>query len=113
MQKIIDLNFVARQHGLGWGFHTWPGSTEYPMKHTNFQGHQPFGSGEDFLRILPYMGMVAMMVMWPEPFEQTFVPPSYGGSIWNLTLTGPVVSEEKTFKELKSVDDSWQRPPIL
>ena len=28
---------------------------EYPMLHTNFQGHRPFGSREeDFLRFLPY-----------------------------------------------------------
>ena len=59
---------------------------EHPMQHTKFQGHRPFGSGEeDFLRFLPYMGMVAILVMWPGPFEQTFVPPSHGGSIWNLT----------------------------
>ena len=31
---------------------------------------------EDFLRFLPYMGMAAILVMWPGPFEQTFVPPS-------------------------------------
>ena len=54
---------------------------EYPMLHTNFQGHQPFGSREDaFLRFLPYMGMVAILVMWPRPFDQTFFPPSHGGS---------------------------------
>ena len=29
------------------------------MLHTNFQGHQPFGSREFFLRLLLYMGMVA------------------------------------------------------
>ena len=69
------------------------------MLHTNFQGHQPFGSGEeDFLRFLPYTGVAAILVMWPEPFEQTFIPPSHGGSIWNLTLTGQAVSE-KMFKE--------------
>ena len=45
------------------------------------------------------MGMVAILVKWPGPFEQTFVPPSHRSSIWNLTLTGPVVSEEKMFKE--------------
>ena len=44
------------------------------------------------------MGMVAILVMWPWPFEQTCVPPSHWSSIWNLTLTGPVVSEEKMFK---------------
>ena len=27
------------------------------MLHTNFQGHRPFGSTEDILRFLPYMGM--------------------------------------------------------
>ena len=34
------------------------------MLHTNFQGHWPFGSGEeDFLRFLPYIGVVAILVM--------------------------------------------------
>ena len=72
---------------------------EHPMMHTKFQGHLPFGSGEeDFLRFLPYMGMVAILVMWPGPSEQTFVPPYHRSSIWNLTSTDPVVSEEM-FKE--------------
>ena len=36
----------------------------YTMLHTKFQGHQSIGSGEeDFLRFLPHMGMVAMLVM--------------------------------------------------
>ena len=43
------------------------------------------------------MGMAAILVMWTEPFEQMFVPPSYGGSIWNLASMGPVASEEKMF----------------
>ena len=55
---------------------------EHPMPHTKFQGHWPFDSGEnDFLMFLPYMGMVAILVMLHGPFEQTFVPPSHGGSI--------------------------------
>ena len=34
------------------------------MLHTNFKGHQPFGSGEeDFLRFLPYIGVAAILVM--------------------------------------------------
>ena len=34
------------------------------MLHPKFQGHRFIGSGEkDFLRFLPYMGMVAMLVM--------------------------------------------------
>ena len=67
---------------------------EHPMLHTMLQGHRPFVSGEeDFLRFLPYMGMAAMLVMWPGPFEQTFVPSSHEDSIWNLASIGPVVSE--------------------
>ena len=45
------------------------------------------------------MGMAAILVMWPGPFEQTFVPPSHRSSIWNLSLIGQVVSEKKMFKE--------------
>ena len=45
------------------------------------------------------MGMVAIWVMWPGLFKQSFIPPSHGGSIWNLPLIGQVVSEEKMFKE--------------
>ena len=44
------------------------------------------------------MGMAAILVMWPGPFEHTFIPPSHGHSIRNLILIGPVVSEEM-FKE--------------
>ena len=40
------------------------------------------------------MGMAANLVMWPGPFEQTFVPPSQGGSTWNLASIGKVVAEE-------------------
>ena len=70
------------------------------MLHSNFQGHLPFGSGEeDLLRFLPYIGMVVILVMWPGPFKHSFVPPSHGGSVRNLTLIGQAVSEEKMFKE--------------
>ena len=40
------------------------------------------------------MGVAAISVLWPGPFEQTFLPRPYGVSIWNLSLIGPVVSEE-------------------
>ena len=63
------------------------------MLHTKFQSQRPFGSGkEELLIFLPYMGTAAILVMWPGPFEQTFVPLSQGGSTWNLVLIGPVVS---------------------
>ena len=52
------------------------------------------------------MDMAAILVMWPWLFEQTFVPPSHGGFIWNLTLIGQAVSEEKMFKEFgRRTDD--------
>ena len=57
---------------------------EHPMMHTKIQGHQPFCSGADFFRFLSYMGMAAILVMLPGPFEQTFVPLSHRSSyeIW-------------------------------
>ena len=54
---------------------------------------------EGFLR---YMGLAAILVMWPRPREQIFIPPSHWGSIWNLALTGPAVLEKQL---LKMVDD--------
>ena len=93
----------------------------YTMLYTKFQGHRSIGSGEeDFLRFLPYMGMAAILVMWPEPFEQLFVPPIPGGYIWNLVTIGPVVSEEKSFeivdgrRRTTTTDDDGRRSlPIL
>ena len=45
------------------------------------------------------MGVAAILVKWPGPFEQIFVPPSQWGSTWNLASIGPVVSEEKIFEK--------------
>ena len=55
-----------------------------------------------FEGFLPYMGMAAILVMWPKPHMQTFVPPSHGASTWNLTSIGPVVPEEKTFENVNT-----------
>ena len=44
------------------------------------------------------MGMAAMLVMWPRPFEQLFFPKGPEGCIQNLVAIGPVVSEEKSFE---------------
>ena len=55
------------------------------------------------------MDMMAILVMWPRPFEQTFIPPSYGDSIWNLASIGPVISEEM-FKECGWQTDRRQWP---
>ena len=48
------------------------------MLHTKSQGNQPSGSGEEdfFKGFLPYMGVAAILVMWPVQFEQTFGPAS-------------------------------------
>ena len=48
------------------------------------------------------MGIAAIFVMWPRPFEQTVVPESQGGSTWNLASIGLVVIEEKKFKNTES-----------
>ena len=68
------------------------------MLYTKFQGHRPFGSGKDFQRFLPYIGMAAILVMWPGPFEQTFIPPHPREAPYEIWLTGPVTLEEKIFK---------------
>ena len=48
---------------------------KYMILHTKFQGHWSIGSGEeDFLRFLPYMGMAAILVMWPNSIVPIFHP---------------------------------------
>ena len=44
------------------------------------------------------MGMAAILVMGPRCCEQTFVPPTKGGSTYNLALIGQADSEEKSFE---------------
>ena len=51
-----------------------------------------------FEGFLPYMGVAAILVMWPRCHEQTFVPPTHRGSTQNLALIGQAVSEEKMFE---------------
>ena len=81
----------------------WVLVLEYVMLYTKFQGHWPFYSREKYLLwFLPYMGMVAIFVMWPGSFETAFVPPSQGGSTWNLASIGLVVIVEKKFKNIES-----------
>ena len=68
------------------------------MLHTKFQGHRSIGSGEeDFLRFLPYMGMAAMLVMWPNSFVQIFIPISLQTFIWTLVPNCPTVFEKNKF----------------
>ena len=44
------------------------------------------------------MNMVAILVMWHKPFVFTFIPPSHGGSTWNLASISLAVSKEKKFE---------------
>ena len=51
------------------------------LPNTKFQGNRPTGFGEEIFKgVLPYMGMAAILVMWPWPFIQTFLPSSHRGS---------------------------------
>ena len=51
------------------------------MLHTKFRGNLSAGSGVyDFEGFLPYVDVVAILVMWPRCLEHTFVPLTEGGS---------------------------------
>ena len=85
----------------------------YLKLHTNFQRHQLISSGEeDFLRFLLYMGMAAILVMWPRPFEQFFFPKGPGSCIWNWVAIGQVVSEEKLFDIVEGQTDGRMTKPV-
>ena len=58
------------------------------MLQTKFKGHRFIGSGEDFKASTVYMGVAAIFLMRPRPFEQLFVPPTPGGFWGNLVTTG-------------------------
>ena len=65
-KSIKDQIWPCRKIGEGQPrviFWTNSVPLEHPMLHTKFQGHKPFGSGEDFLRFLTYIGMAAILVM--------------------------------------------------
>ena len=70
------------------------------MLHTKFRGNRPSGSREDFWRVFTIYGHSSHLghVTWT--CEQTFVPPSHGGSTWNLASISPEVSEKKTFENV-------------
>ena len=49
-------------------------------------------------RILPYMGVAAILVMRSRCHENIFVPPIQGGFTYNLALIGPALSEKNMFE---------------
>ena len=56
-----------------------------------------------FEGVLTFMGMVVILVMRPELFFQTLVPPSYRCFISNLALIGKVVSEKDIFENYGNI----------
>ena len=74
------------------------------MLHTKFQGHRPFGSGgEDFLRILPYMGMAAILVNVTRTASTNFRSPHPKETPYEIWLQ--LAQWFLRRKCLKSVDD--------
>ena len=74
------------------------------------------------------MGMADILVKWPVPVDQTFVPPFHGDSIWDLTLSligqvkfctkGPFVSvlsivytmpDDKSHTRMTRIEQRWFR----
>ena len=49
------------------------------MLHTKFRENRP-DEKKIFEGFLPYMGVAAILVMWPRCREQNIVPPTQGGS---------------------------------
>ena len=50
------------------------------------------------------MGMAAMLVTWPKPFEQIFIPLSHGVFTWNVASICQAVSNEKKFENVNLSD---------
>ena len=70
------------------------------MLHTKFHENGPAGSGEDFKGFLPYVGMVAILVMEPASCHQIFISLYLKAFIKNLVQIGKVVSEKIWFEFL-------------
>ena len=79
------------------------------MLHAKFQDHRTSGSGEeDFRRFLPYMGVVATLVVRPASCHQIFIALYLKAFIQSLVQICTVVSEKIQF-EFLYVHDLWPR----
>ena len=59
------------------------------------RGQSFLGSGEeDFLSVITYLGMAAVLFNVAEPFEQIGHILSTEGPVWNLVKIGQVISEK-------------------
>ena len=72
------------------------------MLHTKFRGNRPAGFREQdfFIGSLPYMGMAAILVMWPASCHQIFSFLYLKVFIQSLVQIGKVVSEKIRFEFL-------------
>ena len=65
------------------------------MQHTKFRGNRPAGfAEEDVEGFLPYMGVVAILVMRPASCHQIFISLYLKAFMQNLVQIGTVVSEK-------------------
>ena len=68
------------------------------MLHIKFCGNRPAGSGEeDFLSVLPYKDMAAILVTLPASYQQIFIFMYLKAYIQNLVKNDIVVSEKSMF----------------
>ena len=106
----------CRKKGQGhiWTNFVGPKST---MLHTKPQGHWPFGSREeDFKGFLPYMGMVAILVMWPRPSplpRTNFLSPDPWGLYMKFGFDWPSSFWGEMFEESVWWMDGRRSLPIL
>ena len=76
-----------------------------PMLHTKFQGHRPFGSGEeDFWRVFTIYGRGGHLGHVTQIPGTNFRSPDLGRLHMKYGFNRPVVSEKKMFENL---DDGW------
>ena len=72
------------------------------MLHTKFRGNRPPGSGEEDFEgfFLPYMGMVAILIIRPASCHQIFISLYRKAFIQNFVQIGTVLSEKIQFEFL-------------
>ena len=109
-KNIREQSWPCREIGQGQlRIIIWTNFVGQCPLYTKFKCHWPGDFGDFFKRFLPYMGMVATLIIWPGSFEQTFIPPFHWWSTWNLAMIGPAVPEEKmsAWRKLGPLATHW------
>ena len=81
---IIKLDKSTQCHQLNQFGSTWLLDSLYQV----LMSSASWFRRRHFWRCLPFMGLEAILVMWPWTFEQIFIQTSHGGSIGNLASNG-------------------------